>query len=130
LGDRGACISPITAAAAGMSPAHVSRELRDAFGETPHQYLLTVRAYPPVADRARIPTCVVRAWARPQSSSFGEDSSKMGGYGAVRERRPTMLNQHTHVAVWVNDQDEALALARYNGRGDTNDVRSFRCARR
>jgi AraC-like DNA-binding protein len=111
---------PALAQAAHMSPAHFSREFRRAFGETPHQYLLTRRmeraaallrgtdrsvaevcmtvglsslgsfttsfgrvfgmspkayraAYPPAADRARIPTCVVQAWARPPSSSFRED---------------------------------------------------------
>jgi AraC-like DNA-binding protein len=31
------------AAAAGISPAHFSREFRRAFGDTPHQYLLTRR---------------------------------------------------------------------------------------
>ncbi len=31
------------ARAAGVSPAHFSREFRRAFGETPHQYLLTRR---------------------------------------------------------------------------------------
>src|SRR6202008_2798620 len=97
---------------AGMSPAHFSREFRRAFGETPHQYLLTRRleraaallrntdrsgadicltvglrsigsftttfgrafglsptayraAHPPAANRARIPTCVLQAYARP-----------------------------------------------------------------
>ena len=31
-------------------------------------------AFPPAATRARIPTCVLRAYARPRSSSFREDS--------------------------------------------------------
>jgi AraC-like DNA-binding protein len=108
------------AEAAHLSPAHFSREFRRAFGEPPHQYLLTRRmeraaallrntdhsvadicltvglrsvgsfttsfgrtfglaptayraAHPPASDRARVPSCVLRAWARPQSSTFGED---------------------------------------------------------
>jgi AraC-like DNA-binding protein len=111
---------PTLARAAHLSAAHFSREFRRAFGETPHQYLLTRRleraaallrntdhtvvdiclavglrsvgsfttsfsrtygvsptayraAYPPAVNRARIPTCVLLAWARPQSSSFRED---------------------------------------------------------
>jgi AraC-like DNA-binding protein len=103
---------PALARAAHLSPAHFSREFRRAFGETPHQYLLTRRleraaellrntdysvaevcftvgltsvgsfttsfgrafgvsptayraAYPPAASRARIPTCVLQAYARP-----------------------------------------------------------------
>jgi len=112
---------PVLARAAYLSPAHFSREFRRAFGETPHQYLLTRRleraaallqntdrsvadicftvglrsvgsfttsfqrvyglsptayraAHPPV-EQARIPTCVLQAYARPHSSSFREDSN-------------------------------------------------------
>jgi AraC-like DNA-binding protein len=112
---------PTLARAAHVSPAHFSREFRRAFGETPHQYLLTRRleraaallrntdwsvaqicarvgltsvgsfttsfgrayglspmayraAHPPASERVRIPTCVLQAYARPQSSSFREDS--------------------------------------------------------
>jgi AraC-like DNA-binding protein len=111
---------PEIARAAGMSPAHFTREFRATFGETPHQYLLTRRleraavllrntdrsvadvcltvgltsvgsfttsftrtygrsptayraAYPPASQRACLPTCVLRAYGRPQSSSFRED---------------------------------------------------------
>jgi AraC-like DNA-binding protein len=113
---------PALARAAHLSPAHFSREFRRAFGEPPHQYLLTRRleraaallrntdrsvadicltvglrsvgsfttsfgrafglsptayraAHPPAANRARIPTCVLQAYARPQSSTFREDGT-------------------------------------------------------
>ena len=42
-----------------------------AYGLSPTAYRA---AHPPAARRARLPTCVVLAWARPQSSRFGEDS--------------------------------------------------------
>jgi AraC-like DNA-binding protein len=41
------------------------------FGMTPTAYRA---AHPPAAHRARVPTCVLMAWARPQPSTFGEDT--------------------------------------------------------
>jgi AraC-like DNA-binding protein len=117
---------PALARAAHLSPAHFSREFRRAFGEPPHQYLLTRRleraaallrntdrtvadiciavglrsvgsftssfgrafglsptayraAHPPAASRVRIPTCVLQAYARPLSSTFGEDNGARPG---------------------------------------------------
>jgi AraC-like DNA-binding protein len=114
---------PTLARAAYLSPAHFSREFRRAFGETPHQYLLTRRleraaallrttdrsvadicllvglrsvgsfttsfgqlfgltptayraSFPPAVTRARIPTCLQQAYARPQSRSFREDGAE------------------------------------------------------
>jgi AraC-like DNA-binding protein len=110
---------------AHLSPAHFSRAFREAFGETPHQYLLTRRleraaellrntdwpvlriclavglrslgsfttsfsrvygvspaayreAHPSLV-RARVPTCVLQAYARPASSSFREDAPSRRG---------------------------------------------------
>jgi AraC-like DNA-binding protein len=46
------------------------------FGLSPTAYRA---AHPPAAKRARVPTCVLLAWARPQSSRFGEDSREQPG---------------------------------------------------
>jgi AraC-like DNA-binding protein len=122
---------PALADAAHLSQAHFSREFRRAFGDTPHQYLLTRRLeraasllrttdrtisdicfnvglrsvgsfttsfrriygrspaayrsdHPPAVTRARIPTCVLQAYARPpsraaQHSSFREDNASPPG---------------------------------------------------
>ena len=42
-----------------------------AYGLSPTAYRAS---FPPAAARARIPTCVLQAYARPRSSSFREDS--------------------------------------------------------
>src|SRR5438067_11260218 len=46
------------------------------FGVSPTAYRA---AHPPAADRARVPTCVLLLWARPQFSSFREDSRVQHG---------------------------------------------------
>jgi AraC-like DNA-binding protein len=114
------------ARAARASPAHFARSFRKAFGETPHQYLLTRRmeraaallrntdhtvaaicvevglasvgsfttsfkrtfgltptayraAHPPAAHRARIPPCVLMAWARPIGRAALKKTGVPGG---------------------------------------------------
>ena len=52
------------------------------FGASPTAYR---RQYPPATTRIRIPTCMLQAYARPQSSSFREDSSEQPVY---RRQRP------------------------------------------
>ena len=46
------------------------------FGLSPTAYRAS---YPPAAHRARIPTCVLQAYARPRPSSFREDSGERAG---------------------------------------------------
>jgi AraC-like DNA-binding protein len=47
-----------------------------AFGMSPTAYRAT---FPPAATRARIPTCVLQAYARPRNSSFREDNGDRPG---------------------------------------------------
>src|SRR3954467_15317331 len=48
-----------------------------AYGMSPTAYRA---AHPPAASRARIPTCIQLAWARPRGSSFREDTRAASGY--------------------------------------------------
>jgi len=45
-----------------------------AYGMTPTAYRA---AYPPAANRVRLPTCVLQAYARPPSSTFREDAGNV-----------------------------------------------------
>jgi AraC-like DNA-binding protein len=47
-----------------------------AFGMTPTAYRA---AHPPALAHVRVPTCVLQAYARPQSSTFGEDGRASRG---------------------------------------------------
>ncbi|MBI4935181.1 MAG: helix-turn-helix transcriptional regulator [Actinobacteria bacterium] len=126
------------ARAAGLSRAHFSVRFREAFGEAPHQYLLTRRleraasllrttdwsvasicmavglssvgsfttsfgrmfgltpteyrrSFPPAAAHARVPLCLVKAYARPQVRTFREDSrgaAEYNGADTVGTTRP------------------------------------------
>jgi AraC-like DNA-binding protein len=60
-----------------------------AYGVSPTAYRA---AHPAAATRAHVPTCVLLAWARPQHSSFREDSRVVANY---RRRRPLMTNGGT-----------------------------------
>jgi AraC-like DNA-binding protein len=46
------------------------------FGVTPTAYRA---AHPPALERARVPTCILLAFARPSSSTFGEDGRARRG---------------------------------------------------
>lgn len=43
------------------------------YGEPPTAYR---GRFPPAAHQARVPTCIVRAYARPQRSTFREDTAQ------------------------------------------------------
>src|SRR5258708_34799988 len=65
---------PALARAARLSPAHFSREFRRAFGETPHQYLLTRRLDRAAAlllstDRTVAASSITVGWRRARSSA-------------------------------------------------------------
>jgi AraC-like DNA-binding protein len=46
------------------------------YGVSPTAYRAT---FPPAADHALVPTCILRAYGRPQRSTFREDKAPAGG---------------------------------------------------
>ena len=72
---------------------------------------------PPIrrpSARARIPTCVLRAYERPRVQQFSRRqlaAAPLASGSTARDprRTTTMIKQVSHVNVWVHDQDEALA---------------------
>jgi AraC-like DNA-binding protein len=78
------------AAAAGLSPAHFSREFKRAFGESPHQYLLTRRleraaALLQVTDWSVADICF--AVGAGSVGSFTASFSRMYGWSPAAYRR-------------------------------------------
>ena len=57
----------ITAVLTGQSQSQVART----YGVSPTAYRAT---FPPASNQVRIPTCVLRAYGRPQHSTFREDN--------------------------------------------------------
>ena len=59
-----------------------------AYGKSPTQYRA---AFPPAADRARIPTCMQRAWARPVSSKLTQEEKPLTKNGSNDGKSPSQL---------------------------------------
>jgi AraC-like DNA-binding protein len=73
---------PTLARAAHVSPAHFSREFRRAFGETPHQYLLTRRLERAAALLRNTDWSVAQICARVGLTSVGSFTTSFGrAYG-------------------------------------------------
>jgi AraC-like DNA-binding protein len=56
-----------------QSVGSFTSSFKRAYGISPTAYRTE---FPPAADRARVPACVIRAYSRPAHSTFGEDSPK------------------------------------------------------
>jgi AraC-like DNA-binding protein len=55
-----------------QSVGSFTTSFRRAYGRTPTAYRA---AFPPAAHHARVPACIVRAYARPQHRTFREDTA-------------------------------------------------------
>ena len=70
------------------------------FDATPTEYRAQ---FPPAAARAVVPSCVVRAYGRPQHRTFREDKRTAAANSLLSMKIAT-------TQIWVHDQDEALAF--------------------
>ena len=81
------------------------------YGASPTAYRA---AFPPAAAHALVPACVVRAYGRPQRSTFREDSRSGPRLASLaRVQRTAEEDPMIRIAtaqLWVHDQDEALAF--------------------
>jgi len=65
-------VAEICLAVGLTSVGSFTTSFRRAFGRTPTAYRA---AHPPASQLARVPACIVRAYARPQHRTFREDSA-------------------------------------------------------
>lgn len=109
---------------AGMSPAHFSREYRSAFGETPHQYLLTRRLERAAAllrntDRSVLDVCTSVGLA--SVGSFTTSFKKAFGMTPTqyRERHPPTAAARLPTCVLrAYGRPSQSSSFREDGRGD------------
>lgn len=109
------------AGAAGLSPAHFSREFRRAFGESPHQYLLTrrlERAAALLRDSDRPVAEICMAVGAGSLGSFTTSFRRMyGDSPAAYRRRFPPAQRHVRIPRCV-----ALAYARPRNRTFREDA--------
>jgi hypothetical protein len=82
---------------------------RRAYGKKPTAYRA---AFPPAAEYAVIPACVLRVYGRPQHRTFGEDPAGAGvatvGGDRSDQTGETAMIKVANAQLWVHDQDDAL----------------------
>jgi AraC-like DNA-binding protein len=94
------------ARAAGLSPAHFSRQFREAFGESPHAYLLTrrlERAAAMLRTTDRSVTAICFAVGLGSVGSFTTSFTRMFGSPPLAYRRahpPAVLQARIPACVW------------------------------
>jgi AraC-like DNA-binding protein len=72
LRDTDRSVAEICLAVGLQSVGSFTTSFKRTFGQTPTAYRA---GFPPASRNARIPACIVRAYSRPQHSTFREDSA-------------------------------------------------------